>query len=47
MNETFMTKIKNNHKVYTYLPYGPYIKMIPYLTRRLYENIDTLKYMLK
>lgn len=47
MNETFMTKIKNNHKVYTYLPYGPYIKMIPYLTRRLYENIDTLKYMFK
>lgn len=47
MNETVMDKIKKNHRVYTYLPYGPYSKMIPYLTRRLYENIDTLKYMFK
>lgn len=29
-----------------YIPYGPYDKMIPYLTRRLYENIDQIKYLL-
>jgi|UniRef100_A0A6C0LKR3 proline dehydrogenase len=31
--------------VNVYIPYGPYFKMIPYLIRRLYENIDTIKYM--
>ena len=32
-------------KVYVYIPYGPYTQMIPYLTRRMYENMDMLKYM--
>ena len=45
MNEQVMNKLKLNHKIYTYVPYGPYKEMIPYLTRRLYENIDTIKYM--
>tara|TARA_Y100000389_G_scaffold13632_1_gene12152 strand:- start:5970 stop:6776 length:807 start_codon:yes stop_codon:yes gene_type:complete len=45
MNEQVMNKLKLNSKVYTYVPYGPYKEMIPYLTRRLYENIDTIKYM--
>lgn len=31
--------------VNVYIPYGPYSEMVPYLGRRLYENIDTLKYM--
>jgi hypothetical protein len=29
----------------TYIPYGPYKEMLPYLIRRLYENIDQIKYM--
>lgn len=33
-------------KINVYIPYGPYHKMIPYLGRRLYENIDTIKYMI-
>lgn len=33
--------------VNTYIPYGPYNKMLPYLSRRMYENIDMIKYMVK
>lgn len=39
--------LKNEHTVYTYIPYGPYNEIIPYLIRRLYENLDYIKYMLK
>lgn len=34
----------NNENVHVYIPYGSYREMIPYLIRRLYENIDMLKY---
>ena len=33
--------------VNTYIPYGPYNKMLPYLSRRMYENLDMIKYMVK
>ena len=40
-------KYKNiNYPINTYIPYGPYNEMFPYLIRRLYENKDTIKYML-
>ena len=46
MNEKKYNKlIHNNENVNVYIPYGPYKYMIPYLTRRLYENLDTIKYM--
>lgn len=47
MNENYMNTIKKDNKVYTYIPYGPYSEMIPYLMRRLYENIDSIKYIIK
>lgn len=48
MQENIYKKImKTGNKVNVYIPYGPYRKMIPYLTRRLYENIDMVKYMRK
>ena len=46
MNTNFYNKIADKEEVYTYIPYGPYMNMIPYLTRRLYENMDMVKYMI-
>ena len=34
-----------NNNVNVYVPYGPYFDMIPYLFRRLNENLDSIKYM--
>ena len=46
MNEKKYDKlIENDENVNVYIPYGPYKFMIPYLTRRLYENLDTIRYM--
>ncbi len=45
MNVNKYESIKDKYKVNVYLPYGPYKHMMPYLIRRLYENIDTVKYM--
>ena len=39
--------VKDKQIVNVYVPYGPYQYMIPYLTRRLYENLDTFYYMIK
>lgn len=39
--------LKNGNEVYKYIPYGKWIDSIPYLTRRLYENYDILKYIFK
>ena len=44
MNEHLMNEL--NISKATYIPYGPYNEMIPYLFRRLYENIDQIKYAL-
>ena len=52
MNENSIKKIRkeinyqNNINQATYIPYGPYETMLPYLSRRLYENIDQIKYSL-
>jgi proline dehydrogenase len=43
MNEEYLKKLDCTKA--TYIPYGPYKEMIPYLIRRLYENIDQIKYI--
>ena len=45
--DVYETILKQGNIVNVYIPYGPYSQMIPYLTRRLYENIDMIKYMRK
>ena len=47
MNNRISNRLSQDYKVATYIPYGPYNKMIPYLSRRLYENIDSIKYIIK
>ena len=37
--------VEQNQTVFKYLPYGNLRDSIPYLTRRLYENYDILKYL--
>ena len=43
--ENYQALANNGQIINVYIPCGPYCKMIPYLTRRMYENIDMLKYM--
>ena len=37
--------VEQNQTVFKYLPYGNLRDSMPYLTRRLYENYDILKYL--
>lgn len=43
MRESYYQQVSQNHPVYVYIPYGPYKEMIPYLGRRLYENLEIIK----
>ena len=45
MSKKTHDNLVNDNKVYVYVPFGPYTKIF-YLTRRFYENIDTIKYMI-
>jgi len=47
MKESYYNNICNTSNVHVYIPYGPYNEMIPYISRRLYENIDMLKYAIR
>ena len=40
-----LSLVEKNQTVFKYLPYGNLRDSIPYLTRRLYENYDMLKYL--
>lgn len=46
MSDRTSTKlVENGYTVQKYVPYGPFLKMVPYLIRRLYENLGILKYI--
>ena len=42
MREKYYQQISIEHPVNVYIPYGPYKEMIPYLGRRLYENLGII-----
>lgn len=43
MRESYYQHFSHHYPVHVYIPYGPYKKMIPYLGRRLYENLGIIK----
>jgi len=45
MNNIKYENINKLNKVLVYIPYGPYLNTLPYLSKSLYDNMDTLKYM--
>ena len=45
--EKYRDLSENGVNVHVYIPYGPYSKIIPYMSRRLYENMDMTQYMMK
>ena len=46
MSDSLTTHLqKSGYKVFKYLPYGPFHESIPYLTRRLFENTNMIKYL--
>lgn len=45
MSECHYNNYATSNIVHVYIPYGPYDKMLPYLSRRLYENLNVLKYI--
>lgn len=47
MNTKIYDKLAKTENVHVYIPYGPFYDMVPYLLRRLYENMDMVKYMIK
>ena len=47
MNTKIYDKLAKTEDVHVYIPYGPFYDMVPYLLRRLYENMDMVKYMIK
>ena len=46
MREKYYNRFTKDENIHVYIPYGPYNEMIPYLTRRLYENLDIMKHVL-
>lgn len=47
MGDNLSDSLSKNHVVYKYVPFGNLYESIPYLLRRLYENKDSIKYLLK
>ena len=47
MSNNLTQKLSSKNTVYKYIPFGNLYETMPYLTRRLYENIDFTKYIFK
>lgn len=49
MNNRLTHEISNNYnyKTFKYIPFGELHESMPYLLRRLYENTDVIKYLLR
>ena len=47
MGNNLSSKLSKTNTVYKYIPFGNFYESIPYLLRRLYENKDSIKYLIK
>ena len=45
MSDCVSKKMSKTHNVYKYVPFGNFYESIPYLSRRLYENISILQHL--
>jgi proline dehydrogenase len=47
MGDNLSNFLSSNYRIYKYVPFGSFYESCPYLLRRLYENKDSIKYLLK
>ena len=47
MSDNLSIELSKEYNVFKYLPYGDFKEILPYLIRRLYENYEIIRYLIK